>query len=295
MIKSSKFPIFIAVFIFNSTSYGEIEFNRDIRPILSGKCFECHGPDSNHRKAGLRLDTRDGAIADNDGIKAIDPDKLSESEMLYRIQSEDPEDIMPPPESKKVLSEKEKALISEWINAGDFMNWYPLRVISGKESKVKDNLLFELDYQNLSDQVSDILIPSENIVEMKDGKKKIKNKVFFPGYVLVQMTDSKEARHIIENMDGVISFVGPNGDPQALKEDEITRILGEVHGREGKEIVVAPYKVGDSVKVIDGPFADFNGYVNEVNEEKQKVKVSVSIFGRSTPVELDFLQVEIEK
>ena len=118
MIKSSKFSIFIAVFIFNSTSYGEIEFNRDIRPILSGKCFECHGPDSNHRKAGLRLDTRDGAIADNDGIKAIDPDKLSESEMLYRIQSDDPEDIMPPPESKKVLSEKEKALISEWINAG---------------------------------------------------------------------------------------------------------------------------------------------------------------------------------
>ena len=174
------------------------------------------------------------------------------------------------------------------------MNWYPLRVISGKESKVKDNLLFELDYQNLSDQVSDILIPSENIVEMKDGKKKIKNKVFFPGYVLVQMTDSKEARHIIENMDGVISFVGPNGDPQALKEDEITRILGEVHGREGKEIVVAPYKVGDSVKVIDGPFADFNGYVNEVNEEKQKVKVSVSIFGRSTPVELDYLQVALE-
>ena len=108
MIKSSKFLIFIAVFIFNSTSYGDIEFNRDIRPILSGKCFECHGPDSNHRKAGLRLDTRDGAIADNDGIKAIDPDKLSESEMLYRIQSEDPEDIMPPPESKKFYLKKKK-------------------------------------------------------------------------------------------------------------------------------------------------------------------------------------------
>ena len=113
------------------------------------------------------------------------------------------------------------------------MNWYPLRVISGKEGKVKENLIFELDYQNLVDEVSDILIPSENIVEMKDGKKKIKNKVFFPGYILVQMSDSKEARHIIENMDGVISFVGPNGNPQALKEDEITRILGEVHGREG--------------------------------------------------------------
>ena len=175
------------------------------------------------------------------------------------------------------------------------MDWYTLRVISGKEKKIKETILFELGTANLNDSVENILVPTENVLEMRDGKKKIKEKVFFPGYVLVQMTDSKEARHIIENMDGVISFVGPNGDPQALKEDEITRILGEVHGRDGKEIVVAPYKVGDSVKVIDGPFADFNGYVNEVNEEKQKVKVSVSIFGRSTPVELDFLQVEIEK
>ena len=175
------------------------------------------------------------------------------------------------------------------------MDWFTLRVISGKEKKIKEAILYDVSTAGMEDRISEILVPSENIVEMKDGKKKIKEKVFFPGYVLVQMTDSKEARHIIENMDGVISFVGPNGDPQALKEDEITRILGEVHGREGKEIVVAPYKVGDSVKVIDGPFADFNGYVNEVNEEKQKVKVSVSIFGRSTPVELDFLQVEIEK
>ena len=175
------------------------------------------------------------------------------------------------------------------------MDWFTLRVISGKEKKIKETILYDISTAGMEEKISDILVPSENIVEMKDGKKKIKNKVFFPGYVLVQMTDSKEARHIIENMDGVISFVGPNGAPQALKEDEITRILGEVHGREGKEVVVAPYKVGDSVKVIDGPFADFNGYVNEVNEEKQKVKVSVSIFGRSTPVELDFLQVEIEK
>ena len=152
--------------------------------------------------------------------------------------------------------------------------------------------MFELDYQNLVDEVSDILIPSENIVEMKDGKKKIKNKVFFPGYILVQMSDSKEARHIIENMDGVISFVGPNGNPQALKEDEITRILGEVHGREGKEIVVAPYKVGDSVKVIDGPFASFSGMVEDIDEEKSRLKVSVSIFGRPTPVDLEYNQVE---
>ena len=175
------------------------------------------------------------------------------------------------------------------------MNWYTLRVISGKEKKIKENLLFELGYQGLSVEVGDILVPSENIVEMKEGKKKVKNKVFFPGYILIQMSDSREARYLIENSNGVINFVGPNNEPQALKESEVTRILGEVEGREGREIVMAPYKIEDSVKVTDGPFADFTGFVTEVNDEKQKVKVSVSIFGRSTPIELDFLQVELEK
>ena len=175
------------------------------------------------------------------------------------------------------------------------MKWYTLRVISGKESKIKDNILFELDYEELSTEVNNILIPSENIVEMREGKKKVKNKVFFPGYILIEMSDSKEAKYLIENTDGVMNFVGSNGEPQTLKEDEITRILGEVEGREGREVVIAPYKVGDSVKVTDGPFADFTGFVNEVNNEKQKVKVSVSIFGRPTPIELNFLQVELEK
>ncbi|MEA1881353.1 MAG: transcription termination/antitermination protein NusG [Candidatus Marinimicrobia bacterium] len=175
------------------------------------------------------------------------------------------------------------------------MNWYTLRVISGKEKKVRDNLLFELDFQGFSNEVENVLVPSENIVEMKDGKKKVKNKVFFPGYILIHMSESKEARHLIENTTGVMNFVGANGDPQPLKEEEITRILGEVEGREGLEVVLAPYRVGDAVKVTDGPFVDFSGYVNEVNKEKQKVKVSVSIFGRPTPIELDFLQVELEK
>ena len=109
------------------------------------------------------------------------------------------------------------------------------------------------------------------------------------------MSESKEARYLVENTNGVINFVGPNSEPQALKESEVTRILGEVEGREGREVVLAPYKVEDAVKVTDGPFAEFSGFVTEVNEEKQKVKVSVSIFGRPTPIELDFLQVGIEK
>jgi len=175
------------------------------------------------------------------------------------------------------------------------MNWYTLRVISGKEEKIKENILFELDFQKLSSEVENIMVPSENIVEMKEGKKRVKRKVFFPGYLLINMSKSKEAKYLIENTDGVINFVGASGEPQMLKEDEITRIIGEVEGREGREVVIAPYKVGDSVKVTDGPFADFSGFVNEVSNEKQKVKVSVSIFGRPTPIELNFLQVELEK
>ena len=172
------------------------------------------------------------------------------------------------------------------------MNWYTLRVISGKEKKIKESLLFELDYQDLLVEVGDILVPSENIVEMKEGKKKIKNKVFFPGYILIQMSDSREARFLVENANGVISFVGPNNEPQALKESEVTRILGEVEGREGREIVKAPYKIEDSVKVTDGPFNGFHGNIEEVNEDKKKLKVMVKIFGRKTPVELGYLQVE---
>ena len=106
------------------------------------------------------------------------------------------------------------------------MNWYTLRVISGKEKKVRENILFELVYEGMSDEVENILVPSEKIIEMKDGKKKIKNKVFFPGYILIHMSDSKVARHIVENISGVMNFVGVKGEPQPLKEDEITRILG---------------------------------------------------------------------
>ena len=139
---SSKFLIYIFILLLNSASFGAIEFNRDIRPILSGKCFECHGPDANHRKAGLRLDTREGAVSDNDGIKAIDLDNLSESEILFRIQTEDSEEIMPPPDSKKLLSEKEKALITEWIKGGGEYqdHWAFEKVKESEPPKIDNNL-----------------------------------------------------------------------------------------------------------------------------------------------------------
>ena len=176
------------------------------------------------------------------------------------------------------------------------MNWYTLRVISGKEKKIKEAILYDVSASNMDDKISDVLVPSENIVEMRDGKKKIKERVFFPGYLLIRLDMNKETKYLLENVNGVISFVGPKGDPKPLKPDEAQRFLGEFDGGDGPLRVTeaAPYKVGDPVKVTDGPFMDFSGFVQEVNHDKQKLKVLVSIFGRQTPVELDYLQVEME-
>ena len=174
--------------------------------------------------------------------------------------------------------------------------WYSLKVISGKELVAKENIFFELDVENASSFVGEILVPSEKVVEIKNNKKKMKEKIFFPGYILINMDMNKQARYIIENTQSVIKFVGPkNGDPIPLRANEIKRIMGEVERKEGVEIIAAPFVKGDSVKVISGPFLDFSGTVEEINDDKQKVKVIVSIFGRPTSIELDFFQVELEK
>jgi transcriptional antiterminator NusG len=175
------------------------------------------------------------------------------------------------------------------------MEWYTIRVISGKEQKIQEIIKQEVERNNLSESVQDILVPTENKIEMKDGKKKIKTKVFFPGYILVNMDLDNKSKYLIENIDGVMSFVGPKGSPQPVKPEEISRIIGVSENGEDREMISIPFKVGDPIKIIDGPFLDFSGFVQEVNNEKQKLKVSVSLFGKPTPVELDYLQVEKEK
>ena len=176
------------------------------------------------------------------------------------------------------------------------MDWYTLRVISGKEKKIKEAILYDVSASDMDDKICDVLVPSENIVEMRDGKKKIKERVFFPGYLLIRLDMNKETKYLLENVNGVISFVGPKGEPKPLKPEEAQRFLGDFDGGDGPLRVTeaAPYKVGDAVKVTDGPFMDFSGFVQEVNHDKQKLKVLVSIFGRQTPVELDYLQVKME-
>jgi transcriptional antiterminator NusG len=175
------------------------------------------------------------------------------------------------------------------------LQWYAIHVFSGHEKKIQKYLENEIERANLSEKIPRILIPAEDVIEMRDGKKRIKNRIFFPGYMLVEMELDKVTQHLILNAPGVTNFVGSKNQPIPLHEDEVRRILGRVEERRDEEIIDIPYRVGDPVKVIDGPFTDFAGVVEEISKDKKKLKVLVSIFGRSTPVELDFLQVELEK
>lgn len=173
--------------------------------------------------------------------------------------------------------------------------WYALRTYSGHENKVKAHLEHEIKLAKLDDRISTIMVPSEKIIEMKDGKKKSKIKTFFPGYILVEAILDRETKHLILNTPSVLSFVGPKGEPVPLQLDEVRRLIGRMEERKDIEVLEVPFHIGEPVKVIDGPFNNFTGFVQAVNEEKMKLKVMVSIFGRKTPVELDFNQVELEK
>ena len=172
------------------------------------------------------------------------------------------------------------------------MDWFVIRVFSGKEEKIKNRIEIEAEEEGLTDQIDQVLVPSEKVTEMKKGKKKTKNKLFFPGYMLVHMELNKVTRHFIENVHEVLNFVGPKNKPRPLPDDEVKRVLGEVEKKEGKEVVKIPFKMGDPVKVVDGPFEDFDGVIKEIHPEQGKAKILVSMFGRETPVELDFLQIQ---
>jgi transcriptional antiterminator NusG len=174
--------------------------------------------------------------------------------------------------------------------------WYVLRAIGGKEKKVKEYIENEVARLKLHDYVSQVLIPTEKVYQIRSGKKISKERTFFPGYVLVEAVLTGEIPHLLRNIPHVMGFLGSqDGEPVPLRKSEINRILGKVDELAASdEELNVPFFVGESVKVIDGPFVSFTGIIEEVNEEKKKLKVMVKIFGRKTPLELSFMQVEKE-
>jgi transcriptional antiterminator NusG len=173
--------------------------------------------------------------------------------------------------------------------------WYIIHAYSGFENKVRDSILSEAKRLGLAGMVEAIEVPTEKVTEVRRGKKVTSDRKFFPGYVLAKLGMTDQVYHLVKNTPKVTGFLGPNGKPQAITEAEAARILNtkeEAAAAAPKARIKVDYEIGDSVKVLDGPFASFNGIVEELDFDRSRVKVSVSIFGRATPVELEFEQVE---
>ncbi len=173
--------------------------------------------------------------------------------------------------------------------------WYTLRTISGKEKKVKEYIDNEIKTSNLGNYVAQVVIPTEKVFQIRNGKKISKERNYYPGYVFIEMALVGEIVHTIVNIPNVISFVGTNRgkNPVPLRPDEVKQILGIVDKlQESEEQLEQPFVVGEEVKIIDGPFNGFSGLIEDINEEKKKLKLMIKIFGRKTPLELNYSQVE---
>ena len=173
--------------------------------------------------------------------------------------------------------------------------WYVVRAVSGQENKVKAYIETEVNRLGISDYISQVLVPTEKVVTVKEGKKVSKDKVYFPGYIMIEANLTGEIPHIIKSITSVIGFLGEtkNGDPVPLRLSEVNRMLGKVDELSvNTDNQIIPFTFGETVKVVDGPFNGFNGTVEKINEEKRKLEVMVKIFGRKTPLELGFMQVE---
>jgi transcription termination/antitermination protein NusG len=177
----------------------------------------------------------------------------------------------------------------------DIKKWYVVRAVSGQENKIKSYIESDIARLGLSDFVEEVLVPTEKVIQIRNGKKVNKERNYFPGYIMIKANLLGEVPHIIRSITNVIGFLGETkgGDPVPLRTSEVNRMLGKVDELSVQtENVAIPFKLGETIKVIDGPFNGFNGSIDKINEEKRKLEVMVKIFGRKTPLELSYMQVE---
>ncbi|NCP21260.1 MAG: transcription termination/antitermination factor NusG [Flavobacteriales bacterium CG_4_9_14_0_2_um_filter_35_242] len=179
--------------------------------------------------------------------------------------------------------------------AESLKNWYVIRAIGGQENKVKTYIENEITRLGLSDYVDQVIVPTEKVIQIRNGKKIHKERVYFPGYIMIQANLSGELPHVIQSVTGVIGFLGAKkgGDPVPMRNYEVNRMLGKVDELSIQtDNISIPFIIGETVKVVDGPFNGFDGTIEKINEEKRKLEVMVKIFGRKTPLELSYMQVE---
>ncbi len=197
------------------------------------------------------------------------------------------------PAAKAKKSERATKPVSgdeEKIESSEERGWYVIHCYSGYENKVRHNLEQRIESMGMKEKIFDVVIPTQEEIEVKDGKRKIIERHIFPGYVLVNMILTEESWFIVRNTPGVTGFVGMGNQPTPLRPEEVNSIIKRMEA--DAPVVNVTYKIGEKVRIIDGPFNDFRGTVSEIDQDKSKVRVMVNFFGRETPVELDFLQVE---
>jgi transcriptional antiterminator NusG len=169
--------------------------------------------------------------------------------------------------------------------------WYSVSVLSNFEKKIAEQIRHAVVDAGLEDEIEEVLVPTEEVIEIRRGKKVTTERRFMPGYVLVRMEMTDDGYHLINSINRVTGFLGPQGRPMPMRDDEVNQILNRVEEGEAAPKLMISFEVGEQVKVNDGPFEDFDGTVEEVDDDNQRLKVTVSIFGRATPVELEFTQV----
>jgi len=231
--------------------------------------IETSPPDSDSSES-IDVPTQETTLPSSE---ATDSNEESEPESLPAIESLAPSsDALPPPETTEGPA------------------WYVIHCYSGYENKVRHNLEQRIETMGMKDRIFDVVIPTQEEIEVKDGKRRTVERHIFPGYVLVNMALTEESWYVVRNTPGVTGFVGMGNNPTPLRPEEVAQIVKRMEAE--APTVKVTFKVGERVRIVDGPFNDFRGLVSEIDMERTKVRVMVSFFGRETPVELDFLQVE---
>ena len=196
--------------------------------------------------------------------------------------------LLPIPPAPEPVEETAKPAVAE--EAGDDRHWYVVHCYSGYENKVRHNLEQRIDTMGMKDKIFDVVVPTEEEIEVREGRRRTVERRVFPGYILVQMILTEDSWYVVRNTPGVTGFVGMGNEPTPLRPEEVAQIVKRMEAEAPR--VKVTYKAGQKVRIVDGPFNDFIGTVDEIDMERAKVRVMVSFFGRETPVELDFLQVE---
>lgn len=261
---------------------------------------EVAGQDADATMAGEKTAEVEPPVAEDSSFADFANEVDAKTDAIGDIEDGDEEDDSEVPASESTVAETlEEIAKREAAEAKkkreDELRWYSLRVISGKERKIKERIELEIERSGWKDFVTNVLVPTEKVYKIRSGKKVISERNILPGYILVQALPSSfsgEMITAIANVPNVIHFLGRN-NPIPMRQGEANRMLGKVDdSSDAGESLIEPYIVGETIKIIDGPFSEFVGDIQEVNEEKKKMKVIVKIFGRGTEVELNFIQVE---